>query len=392
MPDNLAYGVDAKAFAKIEATFDTPAAFAATNAVALAEVLKLQPEQAAEPIKGHVGTASRQGFVIGKKSGKWTAPAEIRPNAAGTAPDFGADILKAAFGTETVSGGVSVTYALNDSPAQSLALGHLLGASAWEGCTGAWVEQLDIEVQGGGQAKMSAQGGYASHVWAYATTVGTGGALNGATSCPYANVAGDKGNLGVGASVTIGAQTNGGAGYLITAVNDTPTPPTITFTPALGGAVSAGDAIVPVAPAMTIGGTTLGAVECSLTVDGTAVGFISAKVSLKTGYHAVDKEANTNRASGVARGEREVTGEIQFYFKNSSTGPLLGRAWSGTTRALVLRIGPATAGKKATINVPKAFIDVVPLDIPEAEEATFTLKIRAQQNAAAADEMTLVFD
>jgi hypothetical protein len=201
-----------------------------------------------------------------------------------------------------------------------------------------------------------------------------------------------RGNITKNARIKFGTEDNAGAGYLVTAVDDTVTPPQLTISPVLANGISADDVIAPVVPTPTLSGTLLGGVDCSLSVDGTATPFKRFKLTLKTGFHGRDKEASSDRPVAVLRGAREITGEIEFTFADKETAMLAGRAWAGTTRALILRVGSNTAAQRMKVNVPKAFIEVVPIETPEADESSFTLKFRALQNAAADDELTIVFD
>ncbi len=386
MANNFAFGSDVKARVKVESTYDTAAAFSATDGIGLID-LKIDPSKEFQLSKERVGTASAQAMIAGMSGGKWSAVSEIKPNAVGVAPDSG-ELIRAALGTETISGGVSVTYSLNDSAPNSLQLDKYVGAGLCQIANGAWVEQMDIEIQGNAPPKMSLSGGFATYGWVHGAEVNTN-ALITATTVYYKTA--HKGNLGVNGRVKFGTEDAAGAGYLITAVDDTASPPSITISPQLAAGISADAVIAPLVPTLTLSGTLLGGVSAGLTVDGSSVNFISGKIQIKTGLHGRNKEATASKSAGVLRGDREITGELQVYYIDKESGPLIGRAWAGTTRALVLRIGANTAAQRMTINIPKAFLEVVPIDVPDREEATATIKFRALQNAAAADELTLVF-
>jgi hypothetical protein len=387
MPINFAEGALATFFAKVESAYDTVPTWAATDGVGLLD-LKLDPDKEFHQSKERVGTASAQSLIAGMRMAKWSAVAPVKPNAAGTPPDI-TDLLKSVFG-ETIVGGTSVTYALSDGVPSSIALMRHIPNALQEVATGAWTEQVDIEIKGNDEPKITFSGGYATHGFAYGCDVGTGGASTGAGSAPYATA--HKGNLAKNARVSIDGLTNSGSGYLITSVDNTTTPPTFSFTPNLSGNVVAGGIIAPVAPTPTLAGTILGGVNAGLTIDGTALGFIEMKLQIKTGYHGRTKEASADRATGVIRSSRVVEGEIQFYFLDRESAMIAGRAWDGVTRSIALRIGANTAAQRMKVNVPKAFGKVSPINIPDAEEATFSFKFQALQNSAAADEANIVFD
>lgn len=380
-------GVNDKFWAKAEASYDTVQAFAAGDAIA-PRALKLEATKEFHLSKEKVGTASAQAMIGGQRTAKWSLTTEIATNAAGTAPDIG-EVLKAAMGTETVSGGVSVTYAFNSSAPGSLQLGAYGGPGLYEVGNGAWVEQFDLELKQNDEPTFTFSGGYATHGFVYGCTVNTS-ALSSATTVYYTTA--HKGNVTKNVRVKFGSEDNAGAGYLVTAVDDTVSPPALTISPGLANGVSAGAVIAPFVPSQTLAGTILGGVSAGLSIDATTVNFRGAKISVKTGFHGRDKEASQDRPVGVLRGPREVSGEIDFTFEDTATAMYQGRAWSGTTRALILRVGANTSGARMTINIPKAFIEVVPLERAGMEETTFKLKFRALQNSAADDEMTIVFD
>lgn len=187
-----------------------------------------------------------------------------------------------------------------------------------------------------------------------------------------------------------------GTGYLVTATTDTTGAATATISPAVVSRAghAAATAIVPWVPSQTVGGTKLTAGQCSLTIDGVSFGFVSAKLSVSTGHHGRDKEATSEKPVGIIGGARSVSLELQLYFLhgNPSNASISGRAWAQATHAVVLRVGPNTAAQKMTINIPSIRFDVVPIEIPEAEEAMLVLRGKARQNAAACDELTIVFD
>lgn len=382
---NLAEGILRKFWGKAESTYNTDAAFAATDAMGLLD-LKLEPEMAEELSAEAVGTASLQHIFSGPRRGKWSASSYMRPAAAGTAPDIG-ELLKAALGAETVVGATSVTYGLSDSVHPSLQLARQVGLGMWERANGAWIEQLDVESQSGQAPRISVQGGYASHTWAYGTTVGTGGASIGATSVP---VASPFGQLAVGAYLKIGTNENTGAGHHVTAVNASTG--ALTISPALTAAVIEGDAIVPIALSQTLGGSLIASVNHGFTVDSVALGLIGFKLSVKTGLKGLDKEITSDLPTRVGRGDRLITGELQFYFIDSANSYLAGRAWDGTTHALALRFGRDVAASRCKVTIPKARLKVSPIEVAEKEEATFTMQFTAMQSAAACDELTIAFD
>lgn len=386
---SYAYGWQSLYFGKAEATYDTVSAFAATDALPLDD-LKFEAAMDLKRSKAHQGHPDAQIMIPGRYSGKWTAVTEARSAAAGTAPRWGR-LLKAAFGEEAIVGGTSVTYNLLGTAPGSLQLARYVGAGLYEVVTGAWVEQVDIESAGNGDAKLTFSGGFATYGWCYSTDVGTGGAAQNAATVPYATA--NKGNLGKNAVVQIGARTNGGSGYTITSVDDSATPPAVSISPVLEDAVVEGDDIKPLLPTPTWPTETIiRPGEDSFSLDGNSLGLIGGKLSIKTGIHPVDKESTSLRPSGLLRGEREVSGDFQVYYLDKTTAPYLGRAFASThvTRAVIWRIGPSTAAKKITVTIPKGAPTVVPLDIPAAEETTVNIKlVQAERSSADHDAINI---
>lgn len=383
---NIPEGQLARFFGKTEVTYDTVQAFVAGDGMGLDD-LKIEPTPFYNPTKERVGTASEQAMTAGVKGGKWSAISAVKPQTAGTAPDVG-ELIKAALGVET-DGASDVIYSLSDTVRNSLQMARHVGDGLYEVATGCAVEQLDIECQGGADPKLTFSGFFATYGWVYGTTV-VNNESSSATQIEYN--ASHPGNLGVNGRVKFGTEDNSGAGYLITAVNQTANPPHITISPGLANGVSEGAVIAPFTPTPSLGGTIIGGQSCGLTVDAVATGFVGLTMSVKTGHHARDKEATATRPTGIIGGKREITGELTVYFKDTENGKILGRAWDGTTRALIIRLGPDVAGSRMKISVPKAFVEVTPIEVPESGEAMAKIKFRALMNSAAADELVITFD
>jgi hypothetical protein len=387
MPASLAHGVDQKFFAKAEVTFDTNLAFAGTDALGL-ESLKIEPSMPWQPTNERVGTASAQAFVKGMRGGKWTAVSYVKPNGAGVAPDIG-ELIRAAMGTETVNGGVSVVYSLADAAPVSLQLARRVGDGLYEVINGAVVEQMDLELQGNSPPKITFSGSFATYGHLFGCTVAAN-ALAAATTVQYTTTM--KGSVSKNARVAFGSEDNAGAGYLVTAVDNTVSPPTMTISPGLANGITLGDAIKPLTPTPSISGTILAGVGSGLTIDATAFGAISSKWSLKTGFHLLDKEATADRPTYAARGKRELAIEHQIYFLDQTNGTLIGRGPDGVAHSISTRFGENTAAKRMIAAAPSAWLmDMVPIEVPEADEALATIKHMAKQSAAAADEFTLSF-
>lgn len=370
---------------KLESAFDTVSAEAATDAMDLIS-LEIEPTLDFSQVVSHVGTGSLQEEVEEKRGGTWTATSYVRPGALGVEPDIGA-LIEAAFGAKTIVGGTSVQYDLSDTVCPSLQLVRYAGANLYQIANGSWVETFETDITGADEPKLTISGGFASYGYVYVG--GTVAGVEPAAETDIVMSANHAQLAGVNALVKFGSEDNGGAGYRVTAVDFTTE--TITISPGLANPLVGGEAMAPVVVSQTLAGATQGGIACGLSIDATAIGLISGKMTLATGIKPLDREASSNRATGLVRVPREVTGELETYFLTENT-QYLGGSWNGTLRALIQRAGPDTAGSRMKINTPKSRIEVTPIEIPEAEEVTTTMAFRARQNAAAADELTLLFD
>lgn len=380
-------GIQQQFWGKNEATYDTVSAFAATDAFDAVE-LTFEPELNYEEIVSHVGTGSLQGEVQQNRGGKWSGSFNVAPNAAATAPDIGF-LIKAAMGTETV-GGSDVTYSFSDgnvfgTSLHSLQLGKYAGTDLYEVVNGAWVEQLTVEIVGNQIPKITASGGFASYGYLYGSPTVNGVHSASDTTIDLASGGGVK--VGANALIKFGTEDNGGAGYTVVSISGD----TVTITPGLAGGLSGGEAVEPVVPSQTLGGTVLGGTDSGLTIDATSLGLVTYKLTINTGIKPLDKEASSNRSTAIFRQEmRKLEGEITAYFKDESTA-YLGGAWSGTLRDIAARAGSAT-GRRLTCHTDSARVGVAAVPFTDSEVTIITLPFTPRQNAAAADEATLVFE
>ena len=173
----------------------------------------------------------------GQRIANWSMEALLQPSGtAGTAPEID-NLLKTVL-EESISAGVSVTYAPLTDPAGVVTLHHFL-QSIETAVIGAlptkfsikYDELLKIAIEGLGKDRY-VQG---------KTEVSTGGALIGAAIVPV-----DAPNqLVKNGLVKFGTEDNSGAGYTITKIESTQ----ITVSPVLAAAVSAGDDVEYLQPA-----------------------------------------------------------------------------------------------------------------------------------------------
>ena len=361
----LPTGVQAKFWAVQEATYNTHVAYtAATDAVPLIS-FEITPSYEFHPSKERTGTASLQREIAGLKGGTWSASMYAKPE--GTTVNAIPDIspfLLAAFGDQNTSG--DVTYRMHDGTNEvftptSLQISRQVGSSLLETVNGAWIEQVDIEIVGNAETIINVSGGFASYGWCY------------------------------------GAQTNGAISST-SAVDVTVDSATAERIGVVGATVADDSTIEPFAQAGVLtANNPLGGVGCGLSIGGTVLGLISFKVSYKTGIHGLATEASATGPNRLAKGAREVTGEISSYFLTSTTATedisrIVGGAWNGATLALIARAGADTTKERMKIQVPSARISVSPVSLPETEEATVSLSFVARQSSTGGDELSIDFD
>ena len=138
-------------------------------------------------------------------------------------------------------------------------------------------------------------------------------------------------------------------------------------------------------PDHTLTGTVLGGVDNSLTIDAKSLGVISATFTISTGYHGLDREATSERATRLARGARECGGSLEFYYLDENAG-IIGSGLFDKTRTIELTIG-SVAGKKFIAKSLAARLEASAIEVPEADEATVTAAFVSRKSATDEDEM-----
>lgn len=384
----VAHGVSIVFFGAQETAYgEDPTAWVGGDALSLID-LKIEPSVAFTRSQERRGSASVQGEIQGMESGKWSARCYLRTAAAGTAPPMDRLLRLVNGQAPTLVTSTSATYALSDN-ALSIRLARYIATNLYEHISGAIVEQLDVEVTGGSEPVLTFSGSYSRYSWVVGGAAATGSVATGASTFTLATTS--RGKVGAGVRVNIGADTNSGAGYLITAVDQSTG--VCTFSPVLAGGGSTNPAITPVVATPSYGsGTIRGGIENTATIDSTAYGVTSAKISIKTGFHLLTKEITSRRATGVARGLREVTVDIKAYYRDEGLARFRGRAFDGLTSAVTLRVGQTTAGAGADFAMPAVRLDVQPIEVPEAEEAMIKFSGVARMSSASNDELSIAFN
>jgi len=410
MATYLPTGSQQKFFGKLEATdaYNSFVSMTTDDALPLIS-LEITPSTEFHEIKERRGSASLSGEVKGKEGGTWSAMAYIKPQGTSltTKPDIG-DLFHAAFGEENTSGDVS--YLLHTSDVehfnpQSLQLARRAGPYHWESIAGCWVESVEFDINTE-IPTVTFSGGYASRSYAYGALVNNGsGIASGATA--VALDAGQAEKFAAGSYIQFndgGTIKNGGgtAGYKITDVNLSTD--TLTIDPGIhsGDATVADNAVIEaldIDQTMTLNDPVSGVgSEFKIGTYGAEVvqGFIGFKVTMETGIKGLADEASSSVATRLVLGDRRITGEFSTYALSSSTTTLdimshIGNGPNGTPVSLICRAGANTSKARCVLNVPAARLDVVPVEIPEAEEAVITCTFKAQRRNSDGDEFHIDF-
>jgi hypothetical protein len=372
--------------ARIETTFDVPALISGSDCVAL-EALEIEPTLDFSRSKEHVyASPDLVDEIEGRRGGKWSAKGYIRVPTAGSAPNLSA-FLRASAMTETLAASTSATYALTAALPKSLQLVRHVGPSLQEVVSGAWVESIEIDLKGGEPPTIVFAGGFASYGGLRGAPIVDGATSAAATSIDVTEASAFL--VRPGAIVAFGTNDQSGSGYLVTAVSSDGL--TLTIAPALTGNIADGAIVSAVYPASpTITGSIVGGMACGVTLDANPIGLIGAKIKYGTGIHGLDREATTDRASRIALGMRDVSGEVELYLLNENA-QINADTWNGTTRAITVRLGPDAESKRCLISMPAARMAVSKLTIPESDEVTFSAPFVCRRASAANDMLSIVF-
>lgn len=383
------YGANQQVFVTKESVYKDRLAVTGTDAVSVISST-ISPTQEWIEDLSHQGSASLISEIEGKRGGTWELVVHVRPNGtAGQLPQELDNLFDACMLGTVTSGGSNVIYTLSSSADPiSLQIVRYAGDSWCEWVNGACVETVTFSQESGQPGTITFAGSFAEIGYLKGAPVVDGTGYATGTSITLA--AASAYLIRVGAQIKTANDTNGGAGYEVTAVSSDGL--TLTITPTMAGSgFLAGVSITPVVPTASYSGDPVVGIDCGLSIDGTATDFISASVTYSTGFHLLDQEASTASATCVAPGARRIEMEASFVSKDTTAG-LDGNGWVGNTRAIILRMGRDTATERLKITIPACRLSPADPDFPTADEATFTVSGKARQSAAADDEMTITLD
>ena len=154
-----------------------------------------------------------------------------------------------------------------------------------------------------------------------------------------------------------------------------------------------GEVIKPYSPALGDSGVPINGVSGSVTVAGTlsAMPITAFDITVNNNTKAINDEAFTNLMTDFIPGFRSVTGNITVRANQDQIIELNKRKNFGTRDVEIVLGDSSSTGNYAVISMPKCEFGFGALEIPEAEEATFTLPFTALASGTGENEIVLGF-
>lgn len=351
--------------------------------------LQITPNQNYVEIDEHIATASLEGEIETDEGGTWNLELRHRMTTNGNSTPvvtFDQFMRAGMVGTPNEVNGVSLTYSLltpvTAAPPSLYIVKHNLKDSKYEAISGAWVENIEAEVNGQGELSVIRfSGGFATYAHLFGDPR-VDGVQTSETAIELKTA--DQHKIRQGVVCKLGTADNGGNGFAVTAVDANGD---ITIHQAASAADN--DVIAPVIPATSLGGTVQPSINSDLSISGQPVKFRRAKVMLQTGILPILDEVDTDRPSGILlKGPRRVTTEGEALFRNDNAQNY-GDAWNGAVKSFALRLGPNTAGGRMLWTVPANRMNVVEVSTPLNEESTVTFTGKGRRDSANDDELTV---
>ncbi len=318
------------------------------------------------------------------KTVSWSVEKYLIPSGSPGVPPDDNVLISGAMGIRTIDPGVSVIYTLLGTQfVQHLTLVRHTPPTFMEAVVGAYVESMTLSFSGGDEPRISFEGVAKDHI--HTGTAELDGAM--AATATMLVDAVDGFNIYKDSVVQIGSDDNSGAGHKV--IVDTARP---SFTMQFPATASDGDPVVPFTPTEVTAGSPIAGILGSIDIDfpagSTELPITAFEITLTNNNKAVVDQAFQDSLTQIITGFRAVAGSISLRLGKAEAIQLGGRK-TFTTRLLTVESGD-TAGQKVLITLPSIEIDFSSVDIPEAEEATFTLPFTAL-GTTGEDEMELKF-
>lgn len=350
--NSIQLGREAEVFVKAETTIGTYAAPVATDLIIPSGAPEFnQPVSLTDSTEVRNSRSLKDQFRDMTPAGNWSIPMYCRPaGTAGSVPD-GAALLKAAFGSETISVGSSVTYTLaTDLPSVSITVA--MNDMVWA-LVGATVNELKAAMSSKGAINFDFSGGFMQLLWAgkaeIASASGTSVVLDDLVSAQKFRVGMKVKFYDVSTTTWF---TNSGSGYAITVVNEDTF--TLTITPTISEfSPAADDLIQGYVPTGTEVGTPIQARTGTCEMLTAVVPIITMEMTLTNNTQYMEDEIATDEyPTSYISDRRSVKANATLYLRTNDL-KYFRRAQAQTSVALEM-LGGDTAGSQIELVMPYA--------------------------------------
>lgn len=300
----------------------------------------------------------------------------------GTAPDDG-ELWKALFGTETVNASTSVVYSLSSAQAlTTLSIVDHVSDVLQQCLRGAYVGQLTISGSGGDQPQLAFSGGAFDYggIFGRASVDGTH-----AAGTTFDTTAATTPLLKSPCVIGVNSDDNSGAGYEVTDVDDGTNQ--ITLASSHGG-FSGGENVDAFMPTVTTAGSPVAGINGSCVIDSTTFLITAFEIVINNNVREVADEAFQGGTTDLIPDFREVTGSLTMRARRDTMVEFAERRKLGTSD-IALTLGSGN-GTTVVIDLDQVEWEFSPLEVPEQEEATYTLPFRAL-GSSGEDEIKVTF-
>ncbi len=328
--------------------------------------------------RAYPGIAER---ITGKNSISWALEGYAMCAAAGVAPPL-QQIFAMSGWSETIDGGVSTTYA------PSILASNFDSASILfdfenhsQLVQGAYCEEFALSFDGAGPAKIKASG-IASVLYASSTSTLSGNEAAAQTTLSVT----DAEYFEAGSYVQVGADTNSGAGYKITAIDTGGN--TITVTPALAVGASSGDTVAPIFPSVATTGTPISGNLGSLSVGSVSLTAMSGSVTVSNTLDTTAGAFGIDRYNRAVKVDHRVKVSMECYATNDNL-IMLQRSKLFANQSSILTLG-TTAPNRIVMTMPYLEFDVANVNNGQDGGQMFTLNGIAKWSSGN-DDLTIKF-
>ncbi len=320
-------------------------------------------------------------------AGDWSLPMYLRPSgSAGVAPQGGA-LFKALFGAENIVASTSVTYALAKQ-LPSFSIWCKYGDTVFF-ASGATADQAKLGISKKGALKFDMSGKFMTMGWCGTDELATAITY---VATPITSVTvKDAKKYCVGGKIKIGADDNSGAGYLVTAVNQTTK--VLTISPGISTSQTINTLVAPYLPTGAIVGDPVESRTTSVSFDGgsTTIKIKGMDLSIGNGIQYLEDEiSSVENPTDYVEGQRSVSGSVTLQMRRDDLSYFYDSIAAGQVANLKISCGEATAGKRASITMGKARIKA-----PNMNPSSPTVELKMDITALGTngeDEISMLFN